>query len=638
MTHINVHHAAAARRSRGALLAIASLFAVVSCEENLPNGPDRFAAQLRIVVPRDTIVVGDSTAAQAQALDANGHLISGLTFKWTSSNNNVVGLGVPPTTDADAIAGRTNSLISVRPGQAMVTLSLPDSRFTATDAARQQTVVIAGLRVLSTHDSTLTAVNDTAFAIATSVTHVNGAPVDRKSQGIHWIHRGTHTQVVGDGDTIRYIARSNGADTLIATHDFCLRGARCADTVVARVSQQLSMSLSEHILLSWSFADSLAPTVTIADRRGVGLAGTSVRFIPLTVDDSAVVKVSATIGASNPSTGVVASPRLVSIKNGGARVAVIGLAPDGLTVLGRDTIADTVRQVARRVQVEPLSAVVSLIDSIPFRALARDAHGALIADATITVAASGTTLHNGFAGPLPANSATGLATITPTLTGIALPANQPRAPQIAPLIDPSQISLFKVDTAVAGTATRQLSVTVFDSLARLAVGTTVSFTAQTGAIPAAVQSDGNGIATVIWTPSTVAGSYTLTGFRTPSGGITTPSDSVGRIVIRRSLVVIAAIPSAAKTTVAVGATSIAVNGTTTVTITVRDAFNNIVLTATPADFSVPVATRGAIGAVTCANGVCTATYTAPATAGADAITVKIGGVNVLNSPLALTIN
>jgi hypothetical protein len=36
--------------------------------------------------------------------------------------------------------------------------------------------------------------------------------------------------------------------------------------------------------------------------------------------------------------------------------------------------------------------------------------------------------------------------------------------------------------------------------------------------------------------------------------------------------------------------------------------------------------------------VCTATYTAPATAGADAITVKIGGVNVLNSPLALTIN
>ncbi len=631
-----MHHAA--RRNASTLLAIASLIAAVSCEENLPNGPDRFPAQLRIVVPRDTIVVGDSTAAQAQAIDANGHVISGLTFKWTSSNNSVVGLGIPPTTDADAVAGRTNSLISVKAGQATVTLSLQDSRFTATAVTRQQTVVVAGLRVLSTHDSTLTAVNDTAFAIATSVTHVNGAPVDRKSQGIHWIHRGTHTQVVGDGDTIRYIAKSNGADTLIATHDFCLRGARCADTVVARVSQQLSMSLSEHVLLSWSFADSLAPTVTIADRRGVGLAGTSVRFIPLTVDDSAVVKVSATIGAGNPSTGVVASPRLVSIANGGARVAVVGLAPDGFTVLGRDTIADTVRQVARRVQVEPLSAVVSVIDSIPFRALARDARGAIIADATVNVAASGTTLHSGFAGPLAINTPSGLATITPTLTGIALPENNPRAPQIAPLIDPSEISLFKADTAVAGTASRQISVTVLDSLARPAVGTTVRFTAQTGAIPAAVQADANGVATVTWTPSTLAGPYTLTAFRTPSGGITTPSDSVGRIVVRRSLVVIAAAPSAAKTTVAVGATSIAVNGTTTVTITVRDAFNNVVLTATTADFSVPVATRGTIGPVTCTNGVCTATYTAPATAGADAITVKIGGTNVLNSPLALTIN
>jgi hypothetical protein len=638
MTFITTHHAAAARRNRATLLAVASLFAAVSCEENLPNGPDRFPAQLRIVVPRDTIVVGDSTAAQAQAIDANGHVISGLTFKWASSNNNVVGLGIPPATDVDAVAGRTNSLISIRPGQATVTLSLQDSRFTAPEVTRQQTVVVAGLRVLSTHDSTLTAVNDTGFAIATSVTHVNGAPVDRKSQGIHWIHRGTHTQVVGDGDTVRYIAKSNGADTLIATHDFCLRGARCADTVVARVSQQLSMSLSATNFLSWSFADSLAPTVTIADRRGVGLAGTSVRFIPVTAADSAVVKVSATVGASNPATGVVATPRLVSIANGGARVAIIGFAPDGFTVLGRDTIADTVRQVARRVQVEPLAAVVSVIDSIPFRALARDARGAIISDATVAVAASGTTIHNGLAGPVPANTPSGLATITPTLTGIALPENNPRAPQIAPFINASEIDLIKADTAVAGNASRQISVTVLDSLARPAVGAVVSFAAPTGGVPSAVQADASGVATATWTPSNIAGSYTLTGFRAPSGGITTPSDSVGRIVIRRSLVVIAAAPSAAKTSIGVGATSIAVNGTTTLTITVRDAFNNVVLTATPAAFSAPVATRGTFGAVTCANGVCTATYTAPATAGADAITVKIGGTNVLNSPLALTIN
>lgn len=633
MTHLDTHRATA-RRTRVALLTFASLFAVVSCEENLPNGPDRFPAQLKIVVPRDTIVIGDSNPAQAQAIDANGHLVTGLTFKWTVTNNQVVALGIPPTTDADAVAGRTSSLISVRAGQATVTLELSDSRFTAANATRAQTVVVAGVRVLSTHDSTLTAVNDTAFAIATSVTHLNGAPVDRKSQGIHWIHRGTHTQVVGDGDTIRYISKSNGADTLIATHDFCLRGARCADTVVARVSQQLSMSLSAHGFLSWSFADSLGPIVTIADRRGVGLAGTSVRFIPLTVDDSAVVKVSAPVGVSNPAAGTVAAPRLVSIANGTARAAVIGLAPDGSTVIGRDTIADTVRQVARRVQVEPMRALVSVIDSIPFRTLARDARGAIISDATISLVATGTNLHNGLAGPVPSNSPSGLAVITPTLTGIALPNQHPQAPQIDPLIDDAEISLFKADTAIAGATTRQLSVTLLDSLARPAVGAFVSFTAPQGAIPSSVQADANGAATVNWAPSNVAGSYTLTGFRT---GITTPADSVGRIVIRRSLVVIAAAPSAAKTTVAINATTIATNGTATVTVTVRDAFNNTVLTAVPGDFAITV-TRGALGAVACTNGVCTATYTAPATTGADAITVKIGGVNVLSSPLALTIN
>ena len=612
----------------------ASLFVVVSCDENLPNGPDRFPAQLKIVVPRDTIVVGDSNPAEAQAIDANGRLVTGLSFKWTSNNNNVVGLGVPPTTDADAVAGRTNSLISVRAGQATVTLELADSRFTAANATRAQTVVVAGVRVLSTRDSTLTAVNDTAFAIATSVTHLNGAPVDRKSQGIHWIHRGTHTQVVGDGDTIRYISKSNGADTLIATHDFCLRGARCADTVVARVSQQLSMSLSAHGFLSWSFADSLGPTVTIADRRGVGLAGTSVRLVPLTAEDSLVVKVSAPVGASNPATGIVAAPRLVSIANGAARAAVIGFAPDGFTVIRRDTIADTVRQVARRVQVEPLRALVSVVDSIPFRALARDARGAIIADATISLVATGTNLHNGFAGPVPSNSPSGLAAITPTLSGIALPNEHPQAPQIDPLIDDAEISLFKADTAIAGATTRQLSVTLQDSLARPAVGAFISFTAPQGTIPSSVQADANGVATVNWAPSNLAGSYTLTGFRT---GITTPADSAGRIVIRRSLVVIAAAPSAAKTTVAINATTIATNGTATVTVTVRDAFNNTVLTAVPGDFAITV-TRGAVGAVACTNGVCTATYTAPATTGADAISVKIGGVNVLNSPLALTIN
>jgi hypothetical protein len=39
----------------------------------------------------------------------------------------------------------------------------------------------------------------------------------------------------------------------------------------------------------------------------------------------------------------------------------------------------------------------------------------------------------------------------------------------------------------------------------------------------------------------------------------------------------------------------------------------------------------------CTLGICTATYTAPATAGADAISVKILATEIVFSPLALTI-
>ena len=45
---------------------------------------------------------------------------------------------------------------------------------------------------------------------------------------------------VGTADTIRYIAKASGVDTLIVSHDYCLAGARCADTLYARVLQALS--------------------------------------------------------------------------------------------------------------------------------------------------------------------------------------------------------------------------------------------------------------------------------------------------------------------------------------------------------------------------------------------------------------
>jgi len=229
------------RWSRLALAAVAPLFFALSCTENLPNGPNTFAATIKITVPHDTLVVGDSSAAQAVATDDNGRVIQSLSFNWTSADSTIVGLAAPST--GDATAGRTRSLIGRRTGRAVVTLALSDPRFVVSNVTRTETVVVGGVRILSTHDSTLTAVNDTSRAIAAGLVRSNGALVTHVSQGVRWVHLGSHTTVVGTGDTIRYISRSNGADTLIATHDFCLITAKCADTVIVRVSQQLTMSL-----------------------------------------------------------------------------------------------------------------------------------------------------------------------------------------------------------------------------------------------------------------------------------------------------------------------------------------------------------------------------------------------------------
>jgi hypothetical protein len=619
------------RWSRPALFAAATLAVLLSCDENLPSGPDTFAVRLEIGSASDTLVVGDSSKVQARAIGPNGGLITNLTFAWTSSNTTALGLAA-----SDAANGQTRTLVAIKPGVSVVTLALPDERFTTTNATRNATVVVGGVKVLSSHDSTLTSINDTATAIATSLVKNNGALVNRASQGIRWIHQGTRTLVIGAGDTIRYVSKSNGADTLIATNDLCLKSAKCADTVIARVAQVLTMTVSTHTFQVWSFSDSVGPTVTVADRRGNGLAGTSVRFIPLTLADSAIVKVTPPIGTSNPTTGLVAAPRLVSIGNGTARVIVRAIAPDGSTIIATDTLTETVRQVARRIIVEPQRAIVSVIDSIPYVSLARDARGAVIADATTGVVATGTVIGTGQIGPNLSTTPSSLATLTPTISGVATPDNNPQAPQVPVIILSSVVNLIAPDTVLAGQTGRQLSVQLLDSTGALAVGVAVRFSVNKGTAPATVFSDGTGVASVAWFAKDSTGSYTLTGVRDVTG--TSPLDSIGTVVIKRSVVVVAGLPDPVKTIVAAGATSIAVNTTTTITVAVRDAFSNPVLSVLPSDLTM-AATAGVLSAGACSNttGLCTFTYTAPAAAGPATITAKIGIFNVTGSPIAMTI-
>jgi hypothetical protein len=177
-------------------------------------------------------------------------VIQALSFTWTSADTDH-GFAAVPTGNADAESGRTRSLVAKKTGRSVVTLALP-TRACRSNVTRTETAVVGGVSSPS-RDSTLTAINDTA-----SPSPRVGPPTRRSSRASRRGSSGSlgnARRVVGAGDTIRFIARSNGPDTLIATHDFCLAGAKCADTV-------LRVSLSAHVALSAQFRLELATRST----------------------------------------------------------------------------------------------------------------------------------------------------------------------------------------------------------------------------------------------------------------------------------------------------------------------------------------------------------------------------------------
>jgi Invasin, domain 3 len=627
--------------------AIALVAIVTSCDENLPTGPEAFAATLQIVAARDTVVVGDSNTLQARATDGKGRVILGLKYAWTSADTSLLSLATSNAADTDAIAGRKQVLVGKRPGLSRVTMSLPDTRFLSNDNSRNETVVVGGVRILTTHDTTLTAINDTGFATAAGLVKASGALVTRPSQGIKWVHRGDRTQIVGTGDTIRYISKANGADTLIAMHDFCLADQKCADTVVIHVAQRLNLALTTHAFDAWSFSDSVGPSIALADRRGTGQAGTSIRFVPRSASDSAIVKVTPAFGTSDPVNGAMAVPKLVTAGNGLARILVEGLASDGITVVATDSVTVTVRQVARRIAAEAAHGDLTVIDSIPIRGVARDARGATIADAELTLTSVNIGMHDVWIGPTATPGVS--TTIVPELTGIALPSNNPGAPQIAPAVDVSVMDLVAVDTLKAS-ALKTINILLVDSLGQPGVGKWVRFgvtgvvdgaATVVAVVPDSVQAGADGIAHVIWTLPTVSGSYTMTGVRGTKAPMDALADSLGRIVIRHSVEVTAADPDAVASTLAISRTTVNQTQTATVTVTVKDKFGNLVKDATIAAGSFVLAATGVGGTfsntATCTDGVCTVTYTPPTTAGAATISAKINGVEIVHSPINITI-
>jgi hypothetical protein len=295
----------------------------------------------------------------------------------------------------------------------------------------------------------------------------------------------------------------------------------------------------------------------------------------------------------------------------------------------------TVRQVARRVAVEPLRVDVSEEDSIPFRSIARDARGFRITDASISVTTAGLNTHGIWAGPTSVPVTGGTGSITPALTGVARPELNPLAPQIPVVTLDLQMNIRQADTIVAGSAGSAVSVTgiAFDSTGQPAVGRLVVFSVNSGAVPTSAQVNSVGNFAQTWTLPTIADHYTLTGVLVGSA-----LDPFDHTVVRRSVTVNPDVPSETRTTVTITNATLAANATATLTVTVRDRFNNLVKTAVPTDFVTSAnAGGGTFSGAACTAGVCTVTYTAKATPGADVIHVRINGADVLGSPINIVV-
>jgi hypothetical protein len=96
-------------------------------------------------------------------------------------------------------------------------------------------------------------------------------------------------------------------------------------------------------------------------------------------------------------------------------------------------------------------------------------------------------------------------------------------------------------------------------------------------------------------------------------------------------------PSAATSTAAAASTTVTASTFTTITVTIRDVNGNVVTTAGPADF-VAAPSQGTFFPWFCVLGVCRGAWVAPATSPTSAtIIVMIGGVNVLGSPIVITV-
>ncbi|HEY0777510.1 MAG TPA: Ig-like domain-containing protein, partial [Gemmatirosa sp.] len=320
--------------------------------------------------------------------------------------------------------------------------------------------------------------------------------------------------------------------------------------------------------------------------------------------------IAANLAANVASPAPLSAPPLVAQANGTANVAVQVRLGDG-TLLGADTVSVVVRQVAQVVRVAPAYSDLTPGDSIPVHVEARDARGHLIQDATFQPSIAGALYRDGRI-VVPTTASAGTGALQAIVTGVASPANNPGAPIPTPPPDTARIAVRVPPVMPAGDTTASdantLNFTVRDANGAPLPNTWVRFRIPAGTLqgPDSVQSDANGTVVLRWTLPTQPGSYTATAVLL---SVSTPADTAGFIVLRRTAVVAAGAPAALAMTAQPPATSaMGVNLTPAPAVQLVDRFGNpvaqagVTVTAGPAAGTTGFTWGGTLTATTGADG------------------------------------
>jgi hypothetical protein len=248
----------------------------------------QFSESLSLANWADTIVLGDEHKLMGRVLDDLQRPVLNRSIAWTASTvydvgsasivrqPSLVALSVQamPTlivarfgsisggTTFEAAAGDSVNVVASNAGWSDVVLRSTTALTSDDTIARRVTVAVAGVRLTSVRDTTLTTIGDTmsvhatalgrratiltslaplsptaSFAVSSCGMQPCVSLVPFANQGLRWsrVGVGGAVAVYGGGDAVYLAALQNGTDTLVVSHAICAAGASCTDTFVVHV-------------------------------------------------------------------------------------------------------------------------------------------------------------------------------------------------------------------------------------------------------------------------------------------------------------------------------------------------------------------------------------------------------------------